>query len=130
MKVVLIGTTAARAELRAQLPASMEVVGEAATVFEARQSDFDADGWLVAPDTKRDDTDDADTDAPIEPLTPRETEVLVLLADGLSNKAIAARLGVSDQTVKFHVASICGKLAAGNRTEAVRRALRRGLIPL
>ncbi len=51
--------------------------------------------------------------------------MLELLAEGLSNKGIAARLGISDQTVKFHVASICGKLGVANRTEAVRKALRR-----
>ena len=56
--------------------------------------------------------------------------MLELLAEGLSNKAIAARLGISDQTVKFHVASICGKLGAANRTEAVRRAVDRGLLTL
>ncbi len=65
-----------------------------------------------------------------EPLTPREVEVLELLAEGLPNKAIAARLAISDQTVKFHVASITGKLGARNRTDAVRRAVRRGLIAL
>ena len=65
-----------------------------------------------------------------EPLTPREIEVLELLAEGLPNKAIAARLEISDQTVKFHVASITGKLGAQNRTDAVRRAVRRGLIAL
>jgi DNA-binding NarL/FixJ family response regulator len=67
---------------------------------------------------------------PDEPLTPREHDVLELVAEGLSNKAIAARLGISDQTVKFHVASISAKLRVSNRTEAVRRALRRGLITL
>jgi DNA-binding NarL/FixJ family response regulator len=56
--------------------------------------------------------------------------VLELLAQGLSNKAIAARLSISDQTVKFHVASICAKLGASNRTDAVRRGLRRGLTTL
>jgi len=65
-----------------------------------------------------------------EPLTARELEVLEQLAAGLSNKAIGARLGISDQTVKFHVASITGKLGVTNRTEAVRRALRLGLIAL
>jgi DNA-binding NarL/FixJ family response regulator len=67
---------------------------------------------------------------PLEPLTPREIEVLELLAEGLPNKAIAERLHISDQTVKFHVASISGKLGAANRTDAVRRAVRRGLITL
>ena len=62
-----------------------------------------------------------------EPLTPREIQVLELLAEGLPNKAIAGRLAISDQTVKFHVASIYGKLGAANRTDAVRRAVRRGL---
>ena len=66
----------------------------------------------------------------VEPLTPREQDVLELLAEGLPNKAIAARLGISDQTVKFHVASISSKLGATNRTEAVRLALRRGLLTL
>jgi DNA-binding NarL/FixJ family response regulator len=56
--------------------------------------------------------------------------VLELLAEGLPNKAIAARLRISDQTVKFHVSSIAGKLGAKNRTDAVRLAVRRGLITL
>ncbi len=56
--------------------------------------------------------------------------MLELLAEGLPNKAIAARLAISDQTVKFHVASISAKLGATNRTEAVRLALRRGLLTL
>jgi DNA-binding NarL/FixJ family response regulator len=63
-------------------------------------------------------------------LTPREKQVVELLAEGLPNKAIAARLGISDQTVKFHLASIAGKLGAANRTDTVRRAVRRGLIDL
>ena len=54
----------------------------------------------------------------------------VMLAEGLSNKGIGRRLDISDQTVKFHVAAITGKLGAANRTEAVRRAVRRGLITL
>ena len=69
-------------------------------------------------------------DEPQEALTPREVQVLELLAEGLPNKAIAARLNISDQTVKFHVSAICGKLGAANRTDAVRRAVRRGLITL
>jgi DNA-binding NarL/FixJ family response regulator len=56
-----------------------------------------------------------------ETLTPRELEVLELLASGLSNKEIAERLGVSFHTVKFHVNSILGKLGASSRTEVVAR---------
>jgi DNA-binding CsgD family transcriptional regulator len=66
----------------------------------------------------------------VEPLTPREHEVLVLLADGLRNREIAIRLAISEHTVKFHLASIFGKLGASSRTEVVRRALRLGLIDL
>jgi NarL family two-component system response regulator YdfI len=64
----------------------------------------------------------------VEALTPREHEVLVLLADGLRNREIATRLGISEHTVKFHLAAIFGKLAASSRTEVVRKALRLGLI--
>jgi DNA-binding NarL/FixJ family response regulator len=56
--------------------------------------------------------------------------VLGLLAEGLPNKVIATRLGISDQTVKFHVASITAKLGAANRTEAVRIGIRRGLVTI
>ena len=69
------------------------------------------------------------TDLP-EPLTPREREVLQMLASGLGNKQIAARLNISEHTAKFHVASILGKLAAGSRTEAVALGIRRGLVLL
>jgi two-component system, NarL family, response regulator YdfI len=65
---------------------------------------------------------------PAAPLTPRELEVLRMMADGAANKEIAWRLGISEHTVKFHVASILGKLDAGTRTEAVARGLRSGLI--
>ena len=65
-----------------------------------------------------------------EPLTEREHEVLGLVALGLPNKMIAARLHISEHTVKFHVGSILAKLDAGSRTEAVTRAARRGLLTL
>jgi DNA-binding CsgD family transcriptional regulator len=61
-------------------------------------------------------------------ITPREAEVLGLLADGLANKEIAARLGFSAHTAKFHVESLLRKLDAVNRAEAVREGIRRGLI--
>jgi DNA-binding NarL/FixJ family response regulator len=63
-------------------------------------------------------------------LTPREVDVLTLVAEGLPNKSIASRLGISDHTVKFHVNSILGKLNAQSRTEAVMQATRQGLLPL
>lgn len=65
-----------------------------------------------------------------ESLTPRETEVLQLLARGLANKAIAQELEISEHTVKFHVNSILAKLSAQSRTDAVVRATRLGLITL
>lgn len=62
------------------------------------------------------------------PLTPREIEVLQLLATGLGNKAIARQLNISEHTVKFHISSIFSKLGASSRTEAVTLAMRQGLI--
>jgi DNA-binding CsgD family transcriptional regulator len=64
------------------------------------------------------------------PLTPRELEVLALLAEGLSNKAIARRLGISVHTAKFHVGALMDKLDAVGRTDAVAHAVRRGVIHL
>ena len=65
-----------------------------------------------------------------EPLSERELEVLDVIAEGLSNKLIAHRLGISEHTVKTHVASIFAKLGATSRTEAVSLAIRRGLVML
>ena len=140
MRVLLVGSAAGRARLRAQLAAaSIDVVAEYASVAAARASDVDSDAIVVAPEDEDDFEDRSensgnnvndDNDAVVEPLTRREVEVLELLAEGLPNKAIADRLKISDQTVKFHVASIAAKLGAANRTDAVRRAVRRGLITL
>jgi len=66
----------------------------------------------------------------VEPLTERELQILHLLAQGLANKQIALRLGISEHTVKFHVSGIYHKLGASNRTEAVRLGARQGLIVL
>jgi DNA-binding NarL/FixJ family response regulator len=125
MRVLLVGSPDARVRLRAQLNGSVQVAGEFPTLAAAGSSGLDADGILIA--TPASHTND---DFFAEALTPREIQVLELLAEGLTNKSIADRLGISDQTVKFHVASIAGKLGAANRTDIVRRAVRRGLITL
>ena len=65
-----------------------------------------------------------------EALTPRELQVLRMLADGLGNKEIANRLSISDHTAKFHVAQILAKFGAGTRAEAVAIGMRRGLVPV
>ena len=70
------------------------------------------------------------SEALAEPLSNREREVLDLIAEGLSNKLIAHRLGISEHTVKTHTASILAKLGAASRTEAVSQAIRRGLVML
>ncbi|MEO7181791.1 MAG: response regulator transcription factor, partial [Gemmatimonadaceae bacterium] len=67
---------------------------------------------------------------PAVSLTAREHEVLERLARGMSNKEIAAALGVTERTVKFHVASLFTKLGAANRTESVTRAVQAGLVSL
>ncbi|HEX4135692.1 MAG TPA: response regulator transcription factor [Bryobacteraceae bacterium] len=64
------------------------------------------------------------------PLTARETEVLRMIAEGLANKEIAWRLGISDHTVKFHVSALLGKLGAGSRAEAIGAGIRQGVIML
>jgi DNA-binding NarL/FixJ family response regulator len=125
MRVILVGPAPARERLRAQTNGSIAIVGEFATIAAARDAAVAADAYLVASGSR-----DEDADAIVEALTAREVQVLELLAEGLPNKAIAARLGISDQTVKFHVAAISGKLGAHNRTEAVRQAVRRGLLTL
>ena len=130
MRVVLVGSPEERRRLRrAASESGLTIAGEAATIASARALGIDADALVVAP-TRRAPSADGTNAIVAEALTPRETEVLELVAEGLPNKAIAARLGISDQTVKFHVASICGKLGATNRTDAVRRAVERGLITL
>ena len=128
MRVVLVGTPRERERLRRAISATgLEIVDEVLTLEAARAVSVALDAFVVAP-TDHDEDDDALVGA--ESLTARELDVLRLLAEGLPNKAIAVRLGISDQTVKFHVASIGGKLGARNRTDAVRLAIRRGLIEI
>jgi two-component system, NarL family, response regulator YdfI len=68
------------------------------------------------------------SDSADEILTPREIEVLRMIAEGLGNKEIASKLGISDHTVKFHISSTFAKLGASNRAEAVTLGIRHGLI--
>jgi len=72
----------------------------------------------------------APAQALVEPLTARELEVVQLLAEGLTNRRIGERLGISEHTAKFHVNSILGKLGASSRSEAVAQAARLGLVLL
>jgi DNA-binding NarL/FixJ family response regulator len=133
MRVILVGSRHDREYLRSRLDSSMQVAGEFTTLSAARASGLEADALLVAPehDVEADPRGGDVAEQGIgEPLTPREVQVLELLAEGLPNKAIAARLTISDQTVKFHIASLSGKLGAKNRTDAVRRGVRRGLVTL
>jgi DNA-binding NarL/FixJ family response regulator len=141
MRVLLVGSPPDRARLRAQLvAAAVEIAAEFSTLAAARASDVDHDAIVIADGDARPELVEggtlraartsSDDETLWEPLTPREVQVLELLAEGLPNKAIASRLDISDQTVKFHVSAICGKLGAANRTDAVRRAVRRGLITL
>lgn len=134
MRIVLVGAKPDRDRLRPELiDAGFEIVSE----LNARPTDdaaIDGAEAIVEATTRLPaaiafDRDRNDPPA-VEPLTPRELDVLARLAEGLPNKAIADALGISDQTVKFHVAAIIGKLGAANRTDAVRRAIRRGLVAI
>jgi DNA-binding NarL/FixJ family response regulator len=129
MRAILVGPPGVRDRLRWDLETrSIEVVGEFDTMVDARRTGLDADIVVSTPDPlmPAEDRDRVFEEA----LTHRELEVLDLLAEGLPNKGIADRLRISDQTVKFHIASIMGKLGASNRVETVRRAVRRGLLSL
>ena len=111
---IVASNAAVRAELRAVLEsAGVRVSGEGETAEEAQAGGALPDALVV-----------------FEPLTGRERDVLEWLALGLSNRAIAERLGISEHTVKFHVTSIYGKLGVSSRAEAVRGAARKGLITL
>ena len=105
-----------RAARASQLEAALEAVARGLFVFENPPAGLLPSG---APPPAMD-----------EPLTPRESEVLALLAEGLPNKSIAGRLGITEHTAKFHVNAILRKLGAQSRTEAVVLATRRGLILL
>lgn len=124
--VVLLTDDAARDALRAgaraALPSSATPAQIVAAIYAA------ASGLAAIPAVEMGALIPASEDAPAESLTPRELEVLEMLAEGLSNKLIAYRLGISAHTAKFHVNAILAKLGAGTRTEAVMRGIRLGLI--
>lgn len=102
----------------------------------SRQELFDAirtvhtGGSLLEPSVTARLLDNMSREPDAETLTPREREVLELLATGVSNREISSRLFVTERTVKFHVSSLLSKLGAANRTEAVRIAAEKGLIKL
>ena len=100
------------------LLAALQAVARGLTVFEPTLS-------LLRPTSRA-----AASPTSPEALTPREREVLSLLAEGLSNKAIADRLAISEHTAKFHVNAVLAKLGVQRRTEAVVRAARMGLVTL
>ena len=131
MRVLLTGRPKDRDRVRPQLlEAGMEIVAEADAAPGSASAPQSVDAVVTATDGGR--AVRSGSRVPpfeiVESLTAREHEVLALLAEGLPNKAIAHALAISDQTVKFHVAAIIGKLGATNRTDAVRRAIRRGLV--
>ncbi len=131
MRAIIVGPASSRDRLRWDLEArSIDIVGEFDSMAEARRSGIDTDIVVSTPDQQRSADARVEDGVIEEALTHRELEVLELLAEGLPNKGIADRLGISDQTVKFHIASIMGKLGASNRVDTVRRAVRRGLLSL
>jgi DNA-binding CsgD family transcriptional regulator len=129
MRVALVGSAQACARLLSEVEGTFAIAGTFPDLASARAAAVGVDAFLIA-NAARSGLEDGADPGYVEPLTEREVEVLGLLAEGLSNKRIAARLGISDQTVKFHVASISGKLGTHTRTETVRRAVRSGLITL
>ena len=134
MRIVLVGAQSDRDRLRPQLVnAGFTVVAETTARplptdgFPAADAIVEATSNGYSPALRSRGVPD---EVPPEALTVRELEVLAHVAQGMSNKAIADALGISDQTVKFHVAAIISKLGASNRTDAVRRAIRRGLVAI
>jgi DNA-binding NarL/FixJ family response regulator len=102
-----------------QLRSTVDTVLQGLTVVEPA---------LLATELASEESDASPDLSNMEPLTPRESEVLELMALGLSNKEIAARLDISTHTAKFHIGAILAKLDSSTRTEAVVRAVQRGLV--
>lgn len=131
-RVFIVGRSrAARVEIRTILEeAGVEVAGEAATVRDVPLDARGADAIVSADEGPAAERRTVSDDALVEALTPREQQVLELAAEGLSNRAIAARLDISEHTVKFHLSAVYGKLGVATRAEAVRHGVRRGLITI
>ena len=109
----------------AYLPADIDAAGLAAAVRAVAQG-LTVIGPGLLPSVTNSTPEIDPLDAAL--LTPREREVLELIAEGLPNKGIARELGISEHTAKFHVGSVLGKLGASSRAEAVTLATRRGLL--
>jgi len=112
----------ADAATRRRLAALVKSDPEIVLVAEAEEADVVVSERVIATA--------APATLPQEALTPRELDVLRLVAQGLGNKAIAAELDLSTHTVKYHLASVLAKLGVRSRTEAVSRGIRTGLLPL
>jgi len=127
-----MGARALRAGARAVLPrtASAEELSAAVRAAAAGLASLPATIAGALLDGASPDRVPATADSAERILTPRELEILTLLGEGLVNKQIAVRLGISDHTVKTHLAAIYAKLEASNRAEAVATGLRRGLVML
>jgi DNA-binding NarL/FixJ family response regulator len=128
----LLTNDAVRAGVRAALPRASTgdqiiaaVEAAAAGLFVLRSDSIDS---LPNFTPSRQSTETVVSTSKVDALTEREVEVLGMLAEGLGNKTIAYRLGISEHTVKFHVSSVIAKLGASGRTEAVTIGIRRGLI--
>lgn len=117
-----------QAQLRRDAPAAAIVAALQAALHNVAVLDPDFVTAVLPTNTTN--TINADSHPEFTELTPREQQVLTLLAEGLTNKAIAHQLEISDHTVKFHVNAILGKLNAQSRTEAVVQATRLGLLLL
>ncbi len=126
------GARALRAGARAVLPRhpSPEEIGAAVRAAAAGLASLPAALATAVLDDKAGDGTRASADNGDRALTPREREILTLLGEGLVNKEIGVRLGISEHTVKTHLAAIYEKLEASNRAEAVATGLRRGLVML
>ena len=134
IRVLIVGDSPiARAGLAAAIADSdqFEIVGSCSPSAASSMLESTAASAVLIESSAFRDPAHEPADAPDpSPLTPREIEVLRMMADGASNKIIAHKLGISDHTVKFHVTSILSKLNAGSSTEAVMLGVRKGLVYL